>query len=209
LRHIVILLATVVVGCGGASASDLFSTSGGSSESSSGASSSGASGNSNGGVPPTDPGMPTPCEAKTWYRDRDGDGVGGSETQVACLAPSKEYVAKGGDCEDENGDVFPGQTAYFTTPYASSQGRASYDYDCDGKEEQHPPPRTRGGTCMPSGVTMGCVGSGFIPLSARAGGTGVDLLCGPVKRRECNAVGTPGNFQCVATDTAAEPTQCQ
>lgn len=41
----------------------------------------------------------------TWYLDGDGDGVGGSTTQVACTAPAN-HVAMGGDCNDANGNVY-------------------------------------------------------------------------------------------------------
>ncbi|MHB8875189.1 MAG: hypothetical protein ACYC8T_15995 [Myxococcaceae bacterium] len=41
----------------------------------------------------------------TWYRDLDGDGYGGTTTQVACLAPGG-YVALPGDCNDNSPNVY-------------------------------------------------------------------------------------------------------
>jgi hypothetical protein len=154
-------------------------------------------------VPPGDP-----CVAKTWYRDRDGDGFGGTETKQSCDQPSG-YVAQGGDCHDDNENVFPGQTKYFGTPYTTANGsRQSYDVDCDGVEEQSPPPRTRGGNCVLNGAGNACNGSGYIPLTTRPAAPGIDPLCGPVKLRQCtlNIGGPPG---CTASETTAEATQCR
>ncbi|MBX3250887.1 MAG: putative metal-binding motif-containing protein [Myxococcales bacterium] len=67
----------------------------------------------------------------TFYRDVDGDGVGrNSDTRVGCTAPSG-YVAAGGDCDDNNRNVFPGQTTFFASP----RSNGSFDYDCDGVDE--------------------------------------------------------------------------
>lgn len=58
---------------------------------------------------------------KTFYRDRDGDGYGGTSTLQACAAPSG-YVAKGGDCNDSNNKIYPGATEICN----------GLDDDCDG-----------------------------------------------------------------------------
>ncbi len=51
------------------------------------------------------------------FIDVDGDGAGAGAT---C----------GNDCDDNDADVFPGQTKFFTTP----RPNGSYDYNCDGDE---------------------------------------------------------------------------
>jgi hypothetical protein len=65
-----------------------------------------------------------------FYRDSDGDGQGDpGNTRVACAgSPPAGYVANNSDCDDNNMQVFLGQTAYFSTP----RSNGSYDYNCDG-----------------------------------------------------------------------------
>jgi hypothetical protein len=49
-----------------------------------------------------------PCQASTWHRENDGDGFGDdSITAWACAAPAG-YIASAGDCDDTNGNVYPG-----------------------------------------------------------------------------------------------------
>ncbi len=43
----------------------------------------------------------------TWYRDADGDGVGGSITTTACTAPPG-YVGSTGDTDDDGASPAPG-----------------------------------------------------------------------------------------------------
>jgi len=43
---------------------------------------------------------------KTFYRDLDGDGWGGTVTTLACSAPTG-YVEQSGDCNDFNKDIYP------------------------------------------------------------------------------------------------------
>ncbi len=45
---------------------------------------------------------------RTFYRDADGDGVGGTTTETAC-APSAGYVGTSGDCDDANAARYPGR----------------------------------------------------------------------------------------------------
>lgn len=60
----------------------------------------------------------------TWYFDEDLDGYGTSSTTTSdCEQPSLQWVATGGDCDDANGDVHPGQT---------EDCRTDIDDDCDG-----------------------------------------------------------------------------
>ena len=59
--------------------------------------------------------------ASIWYFDGDTDGWGGTNQTVACAAPP-DFVARGGDCDEARGDVFPG------APSACD----ARDWDCDG-----------------------------------------------------------------------------
>ena len=70
--------------------------------------------------PPPDP-VP-PCAATTYYRDTDGDGFGGATTQITCKDPGAGWATKGGDCADDDQDVFPGQTLYFGDSYSKGGG---------------------------------------------------------------------------------------
>ena len=49
-------------------------------------------------------------DAPTWYADGDEDGYGvDDDTVTACDQPNG-YAADGGDCDDEEGDAYPGNT---------------------------------------------------------------------------------------------------
>lgn len=120
------------------------------------------------------------CEPlTTFYKDGDGDGVGGASTMLACAAPSG-FAARGGDCDDTNARVFPGQATYFGTPYTNPAGAVTYDYDCDGNEVESA--STLGdhfiGTCG-----AGCDNLGY--LSTGRTGAGVDAYCGSTRYRTC------------------------
>ncbi|MFT5355547.1 MAG: hypothetical protein ACI9KE_002766, partial [Polyangiales bacterium] len=45
----------------------------------------------------------------TFFRDGDGDDVGGPDSELAC-APSEGFIALGGDCNDEDEDINPSAT---------------------------------------------------------------------------------------------------
>lgn len=62
--------------------------------------------------PPVDTGTPYhpdsgDCDAQSWFEDLDGDGWGDQE-HVAC-APEDGWVDQGGDCDDADPTVHPGQ----------------------------------------------------------------------------------------------------
>ena len=67
---------------------------------------------------------------RTWFYDDDGDGPGAAP--VLSPAPPPRRVAVGGDCDDTDPLVHPDQRDFFLDPRPSG----SYDYDCDGTEEQ-------------------------------------------------------------------------
>lgn len=197
--------------CGGASQSDLFAdgTSSGTT-SSSGDSTGGTSGTSTTptATSTTTAPVPTgqPCATQTFYRDRDGDGVGGTETKVACTSPGKEWVAKGGDCNDDDDRVFPGQTDYFDSSYTPKGGAPSYDYDCSKKEEQEPPTKKAATTCTL--VAGGCQGSGYVPPNRATPSSSIDPLCGATKYQTCKlAVGGPPGCEAQVA-TAEKPVSC-
>ncbi|MBS2015026.1 MAG: hypothetical protein JST00_19195 [Deltaproteobacteria bacterium] len=200
------------VACGGAAEqTDLFGSSGGASGASGSGGTSGigtpttptATATSTSTTPPPTPTTP-PCST-TYYRDRDGDGVGGTETKVACDAPGKDWVEKGGDCDDDDDRVFPGQTTFFATPYSAPGGGQSFDYDCSKKEEQAPPPKKAATTCTLVGGA--CNGSGFVPTPRPAPGS--DPLCGATKFQTCRlAVGGPPGCETILS-TVESPVACR
>ncbi len=62
----------------------------------------------------------------TWYVDVDGDGFGdGSRTSEACALPSG-YAEDGGDCDDNDFDVYPGAPEFCN----------GVDDDCDGDVDE-------------------------------------------------------------------------
>ncbi len=65
----------------------------------------------------------------TWFIDADGDGVGQEPLVDFYQPPGTTPV--GGDCDDEDPRVFPGQEAFFEAPRADG----THDFDCDGMEQ--------------------------------------------------------------------------
>ncbi|HEX2535944.1 MAG TPA: MopE-related protein [Chitinophagaceae bacterium] len=61
----------------------------------------------------------------TYYKDNDRDGYGGSTRILACTAPPG-YTSTGGDCNDSDPSVWPGQSE-------SADGK---DNDCDGRVDE-------------------------------------------------------------------------
>ncbi len=63
-----------------------------------------------------------------WYPDSDSDGFGdaGAESHSGCGAPGKGWVSNGGDCDDRDGDTWPG----------ASDRCDSKDNDCDGEIDE-------------------------------------------------------------------------
>jgi hypothetical protein len=135
------------------------------------------------GTGTTTPPGTEPCATTVYYRDVDKDGYGGIVTMSACTSPGAGWVTKGGDCADDNADVFPGQTAYFDDPYSKGGGVKSFDYDCSTKETQKPPAQKAAADCAPIAGGNTCSGSGFVPTQ-RAGAS-IDSLCGATKYQTC------------------------
>ncbi len=100
---------------------------------------------------------------KEFFRDLDGDGVGGSEVRFD-FVKTAGYSDVTGDCLDLDDTVFPGQTNWFDAP--DMDGR--YDFNCDGKET---PEITTLGEC----TSIRCE-------SANEGWDGEVPLCGESER---------------------------
>jgi hypothetical protein len=74
------------------------------------------------------------CQKTIFYEDDDGDTYGDPSSQTeACTRPAG-YAERGGDCDDDDPRVHPGQTAYFTAP-----GANGWDYDCNNVVEKQFP----------------------------------------------------------------------
>lgn len=195
------VVAVAIAACGGAAGTDVLGSdnggSGGTTQSSGGAPSpTSSTGTTSGG----------PCTPVTWYRDADGDGFGGKNTQSACAAPGKEWVTKGGDCDDASPHVFPGQTQYFAEPYETSSGARSFDYDCSGAEDEKPPPHKVATPCA-VGVGQTCTGDGYVPT--QRAGAGVDPLCGATEYQTCRLKAGTGQLACEGQISNVEPTVCR
>jgi hypothetical protein len=73
----------------------------------------------------------------TCYRDLDGDGFGNQAVVTTACTCSPGWTSDTDfDCDDSRADVNPAQQTYFKDPYPTPSGKPSWDYDCDGKEEQ-------------------------------------------------------------------------
>jgi hypothetical protein len=127
--------------------------------------------------------VPDACSPVTFFEDGDSDGYGGTTTVFACAAPSTStWVTRGGDCDDSNAAVNPGQSAFFAVGYTPPGAtRVSYDYDCDGQEsESGNAPKASCGI-----VDLSCVGSGYLVATPMRSGSGVDSFCGSVGAATC------------------------
>jgi len=123
------------------------------------------------------------CVHTLFFLDGDGDGYGGTTTLLACTPPDAgTWVTKGGDCDDSDAIVNPGQTAYFSTGYMpTGKSTVSFDYNCDGQEsESGNAPKA---ACQV--VSLACVGSGYIEASPARSGVGVDPFCGSDQSVTC------------------------
>ncbi|HJL19701.1 MAG TPA: MopE-related protein [Sandaracinaceae bacterium LLY-WYZ-13_1] len=116
-----------------------------------------------------------------WYPDMDEDGYGYADATpvLACSAmwAPADYVDRGGDCQDHDGEVHPGAD-YHDTPYCEpllfldsdtfecaapgggACGPASWDYDCSGSVEistGSPVLGTGIGRCEYDSIGLSCV----------------------------------------------------
>lgn len=135
------------------------------------------------------------CAPVALFPDRDGDGFGSAapEDVIYACPPRDGYVTDNTDCHDAEhsvrdpaGDVFPGQTAFFTVGYPTADG-VSFDYDCSELEEADP-----GNDFVPAPTNcedrLGRLCGGdigyVIPSDARSG-DGVNPLCAARQQALC------------------------
>lgn len=146
------------------------------------------------------------CSApSTWYPDGDHDRVGRTSGAVqSCESPGDHFVKKGGDCNDDNALVYPGQTEYFEEPYVGSGGGETFDYDCSGKEEGSDDQLGAAPNC--GGLALSnCSGQGYVPTDRT--GTGQNKLCGSAVVRTCQPAGGLNPF-CTSVEEDASPKRC-
>ncbi len=131
-----------------------------------------------------------PCElAVPFFRDLDGDTWGGASAGSGCAnAVPLGAVLRGGDCNDAERNAFPGQTAFFGTPYGASNGGTSFDYDCDGVELGGP--GQAAGVCASGPVASSAGCSPGYTKTAR-NGAGVNPLCGSAQGYACDGSAPP------------------
>lgn len=117
------------------------------------------------------------------WTDADGDGHSDLPLIRVCSAdgtcPAGFVDTPISDCYDSAtdplaADVNPDQVAYFATPYTTTLGGSSFDYDCDGVGvQEYPTPATcslsTGGTCP--------MGSGFQVPVPPCGASGTFVTC--------------------------------
>jgi hypothetical protein len=129
---------------------------------------------------PSDGGVDA-CNTITLYQDGDGDGHGGTTTSQVCEG-TPGWASTGGDCDDSNADVHPGQTSYFVAGYVKTGStEISFDYDCSGSESE-------AGTNPKAYchlMNLQCVGGGYVPAEPVRTGPGVDPYCGSNERLNC------------------------
>ncbi len=143
--------------------------------------------------------------APTWYADCDGDGfaAGTLSARQSCSAPPAGKQCPGGwtstrpidssntDCNDDNSDMFPGQTAFFNTPHSSgADDDARFgSYDCNAKANRNLPSTTANakgciGPAEEPITEFACSGSGWDGTAPTCGNSASYLTCDP-KPEEC------------------------
>ena len=126
---------------------------------------------------------PDACTVRTFYLDGDGDGYGGTTTVLACEPPATgRWLESGGDCDDSNEDVHPGQTSSFAEGYTpTGSDDVSFDYNCSGNE-------TEAGNSPKAACrlqALNCIGGGYLPADPFRSGPGVNPYCGSARLVAC------------------------
>ncbi len=150
------------------------------------------------------PGTDGACALVTYYLDGDNDGYGGTTTMKSCVPPTTmgPWVTEGGDCDDSNNTVNPGQSSYFSSGYVpTGQTDVSFDYNCDGHETESG--NSSKANCQFSGLS--CGGSGYLQATPLRMGAEVDPFCGSDRSVACSLMG----ISCAAgAATTVSPITC-
>lgn len=146
-----------------------------------------------------------PASTPFWYLDCDNDGYAVSTTpsQQSCTEPAPATGCAGGwttrvpsssttrDCNDNNANVHPGQTTYFSTAISGVSTAVDYDYNCDSTETKRYTLTRVSTTASCREFLFGCSGeSGWTGPSTEAPACGVSAsasLC-IVSRGVCTRV---------------------
>ncbi len=78
------------------------------------------------------------CELKPYYVDKDGDHFADIDPVMSCVPPlGQGWLPDPPDCNDEDPNVFPGQTKFFDEPIPSRLLFKAewFDYNCNGRHE--------------------------------------------------------------------------
>lgn len=144
------------------------------------------------------------CALRTWFPDGDKDGSGRSNAGFeSCERPAPEGWAEvGGDCNDDNGSVYPGQSGYFGAAYVTGGSTLSFDYNCHNGEEPDTSQFGAAPTCP--GSALGCEGQGYVPTGRT--GAGVNPLCGSTTLRKCQVDSVVG---CKSVETTIAAKRCR
>ncbi|HIB83573.1 MAG TPA: hypothetical protein EYO59_02930 [Chromatiaceae bacterium] len=106
-----------------------------------------------------------------YFVDNDQDGAGIGSATCLCASQAGNAASVGGDCDDSDPQVYPGQTNFFTV--ASAGG--TFDYNCSGTIETGFPAVVA--TCTYNGSSCD-FGSGFLaPLPGCGEGSLFGLGC--------------------------------
>ncbi len=105
----------------------------------------------------------------TFFLDADRDGFGDSEqVKVVCSAQA-DYVDNSLDCDDTTSDMHPDQDLFFDRAAGST---LSFDYNCDGQEEQEFPDLV---DCSTAGAA--CKDQGWVDQVPSCGQSGTFIAC--------------------------------
>ena len=151
------------------------------------------------------------CVPVTYYFDQDNDGFGvDSNTLEACAPPGKNWATQKGDCHDENPDVHPGQTAYFTQPYTKPGvvAELSFDYDCSGAEENEAKPTSSQANCQAPSLGS-CTGTGYLKVNPARPEANANQFCGSTTYRTCTPILNLVACEPPSTNSSATPLGCR
>lgn len=124
------------------------------------------------------------------FHDGDGDGYGADSTRRGVPSPRKlcapaslHTAPREGDCYDRNADAHPDAGSF----HENHRGDGSYDYDCDGTEEERETPTMKCSALGWAATRRDCYverpgWQGSVPFCGSVGAWGAD-------RDDCSVVG--------------------